>query len=44
MQSEMNTVLYNKFDKSKISQLPRVTFPGKIVVDLTETEAEKAVD
>ena len=44
MQSEMNTVLYNKFDKSKISQLPRVTFPGKIVVVLTETEAEKAVD
>ena len=40
----MSTVLYNKFDKSKISQLPRVTFPGKIVVVLNETEAEKAVN
>ena len=44
MQSEMSTVLYNKFDKSKISQLPRVTFPGMIVVVLNETEAEKAVN
>lgn len=40
----MITTLYNKFDKKKISTLPRVTFPGKIVVVLTETEAEKAVD
>ncbi len=44
MQSEMSTVLYNRFDKSKISQLPRVTFPGKIVVVLNEAEAEKAVN
>ncbi len=43
MQSEMSTVLYNRFDKSKISQLPRVTFPGKIVVVLNEAEAERAV-
>ncbi len=40
----MSTVLYNRFDKSKISQLPRVTFPGKIVVVLNEAEAEKAVN
>ena len=40
----MNKVIYNKFDKSRISQLPRVTFPGRIVVILNETEAEKAVD
>lgn len=40
----MNRVLYNKFDKSRISQLPRVTFPGKIVVVLNEAEAEKAVN
>lgn len=40
----MNTVLHNKFDKSKISQLPRVTFPGQIVVISTEAEAEKAID
>jgi 3'-5' exonuclease domain protein len=40
----MNKVIYNKFDKSRISLLPRVTFPGRIVVILNETEAEKAVD
>lgn len=40
----MITTLYNKFDKKKISTLPRVIFPGKIVVVLTESEAEKAVD
>ena len=39
----MITKLYNKFEKS-ISDLPRVTFPGKIVVVLTESEAQKAVD
>ena len=40
----MVTKLYNKFDKKSISDLPRVTFPGKIVVVLTESEAQKAVD
>ena len=40
----MVTKLYNKFDKKNISDLPRVTFPGKIVVVLTESEAQKAVD
>ena len=40
----MITKLYNKFDKKSISDLPRVTFPGKIVVVLTESEAQKAVD
>lgn len=40
----MITKLYNKFDKKSISDLPRVTFPGKIVVVLTEFEAQKAVD
>ena len=44
MQSKMSTILYNRFDKSKISLLPRVTFPGKIVVVLNEYEAEKAVN
>ena len=44
MQSEMSIKIYNRFDKSKISQLPRVTFPGKIVVVLNEAEAEKAVN
>ena len=40
----MITKLYNKFDKKSISDLPRATFPGKIVVVLTESEAQKAVD
>ena len=40
----MITKLYNKFDKKSISDLPWVTFPGKIVVVLTESEAQKAVD
>ena len=40
----MVTKLYNKFDKKNISDLPRVTFPGKIIVVITEREANKAVD
>ncbi|GAB6981851.1 3'-5' exonuclease [Prevotella dentasini] len=40
----MNTILYNKFDKHRIGELPRVAFPGRIVVVLNEAEAEKAVD
>lgn len=36
--------LVNKFDKKKIPDLPRVLFEGKIIVVLSETEAEKAVD
>ena len=40
---QMKKKIYNKYDKSKISTLPRVLFEGRIVVVLTETEAEKAV-
>lgn len=40
----MKKILYNKYDKSKISSLPRVVFEGRIEVVLTESEAEKAVD
>lgn len=36
--------LYSKYDKTKIGQLPRVLFPGRIIVILTEGEAERAVD
>lgn len=39
----MRKVIYNKFDKTKIATLPRVTFDGRIVVVVTEREAEKAV-
>lgn len=40
---KMPKLLYSKFDKKKISSLPRVLFSGRIVVVLTEEEADKAV-
>lgn len=40
----MNKVIYEKYDKKKIGELPRVVFPGKIIVILTAGEAERAVD
>ncbi len=40
----MPKLLQDKYDKKKIGELPRVLFPGRIIVVLTETEAEKAVD
>ncbi len=40
----MKKVLFNKFDKTKIGTLPRIIFEGRIVVVITEKEAEKAVD
>ncbi len=36
--------LYNKYDKKNIPALPRVVFPGRTYVVLTEDEAERAVD
>jgi ribonuclease D len=39
----MKKIIYSKYDKSKIGELPRVLFEGRIVVVLTEQEAEKAV-
>lgn len=39
----MSKVIYNRYDKTKIGTLPRVTFEGRIVVVWTEREAEKAV-
>lgn len=40
----MKKVIYNKFDKHLINNLPRVLFEGRIVVVLSESEAEKAVE
>ncbi len=40
----MKKTIYNKYDKSKIADLPRVLFEGRIEVVLTESEAVKAVD
>lgn len=39
----MKKTIYNKYDKSKIGELPRVLFEGRVVVILTERDAEKAV-
>ncbi len=40
----MKKTIYDKFDKNAISQLPTVSFPGKIVVILSEGEANRAVE
>ena len=40
----MEKLLYDKFDKARIANLPRAVFGGKIVVIVSETEAQKAVD
>ena len=42
--SLMKKIIYNRYDKMKIGTLPRVVFNGRIVVVITKTEAEKAVD
>ena len=39
----MKKTIYNKYDKKLIGALPRVLFEGRIVVILTERDAEKAV-
>ena len=39
----MLKTIYNKFDKTLISSLPVVQFPGRIIVILTPGETEKAV-
>ena len=39
----MKRIIYSKFDKSAISELPRVTFPGEIVTVTSEEEAEEAL-
>ena len=40
----MKKTIYTKFDKNAISNLPQASFAGRIIVVLTESEAEKAVD
>lgn len=40
----MRKIIYNKFDKKAIATLPTVVFPGKTVVVMSESEAERAVD
>jgi hypothetical protein len=40
----MKKKLYSKFDKKEISELPRVSFPGRIITIISPGEADKAVD
>ena len=40
----MKKTIYHKYDKQRIPNLPRALFEGRIVVILTESEAQKAVD
>lgn len=40
----MHKTIYNKFDKALIADLPVAQFEGRIVVVLTQSEAERAVD
>ena len=40
----MKKIIYSKYDKTKIGTLPKVSFEGRIVIVITEKEAEKAVD
>lgn len=39
----MKKIIYRKFDKQEISNLPRILFSGRIYVITTAEEAEKAV-
>lgn len=40
----MDKILYNKYDKDNIRNLPTASFGGRIVVVITPDEAEKAVN
>lgn len=40
----MKKILFSRYEKSRIATLPRVLFEGRIIVVITEKEAEKAVD
>lgn len=40
----MKKIIYNKIDKHKVAEMPRVCFEGKIIVVTTKSDADKAVD
>ncbi len=40
----MKKIIYNKFEKKEIAQLPQVQFNGRIVVIISPGETKKAVD
>lgn len=39
----MKKIIYSRFDKKLIPDLPQVLFPGRIISVITESEADKAV-
>ncbi len=40
----MKKLIYNKLKKEALNDLPKVTYPGKIVVVVSKEEAERSVD
>lgn len=40
----MKKLIYNKFDKKRIAELPLAVFGGKVIVVLSPSETEKAVN
>ncbi|MBO5593543.1 MAG: 3'-5' exonuclease domain-containing protein 2 [Prevotella sp.] len=40
----MKKLIFNKVNKDSLADLPKVTFPGKIVVVVSREEAERCVD
>lgn len=40
----MHKVIFNKYNKALIGSLPRVSFPGKIIVVLNAHQADEAVE
>ncbi len=40
----MKKIIYNRFNKSWLAELPRVTYKGRIIVVVSPQEAEKAVN
>ena len=40
----MRKIIYNKFDKRAITEMPTVSFPGRIITIISPGETQKAVD
>ena len=40
----MKKLIFNKVNKDSLTDLPKVTFPGRIVVVVSSEEAERCVD
>jgi len=40
----MKKIIYNRFNKAWLGELPKVTYAGKIIIVVSESEAQKAVD